>query len=149
METAKETLLTILRGCYNFYFRFTRISLFHGNSLIIQLTKDNCDDSYTTFKKGGIMGGVTTSLDFDESAMTQIQRAGLFRGMDSGFDFYLSNNGWHENSNTGNLYSIIYPIGGGGIDALVLVAEEDKIRLQIVCGSYTLLLCDPLTYSAS
>ena len=117
--------------------------------MILQLTKDNCDFSYTTFRKGGLMGGMVTKLDFEDDAMSRLQRNGVFQGLDSGFNLWLDRNGWYENSNVGNQYSIIYPIGGGGIDALVLVAEGDAVRLQIVTGNYIVLLCDPLTFSAT
>ncbi len=102
-QNTKLTLLTIMSGS-DFYFRFTRINLYRNSSMILQLTSDNCDYSYTTFRKGGLLGGMVTKLDFEDDAMSRLQRNGIFQGLDSGFDLWLDRNGWCQNSNEGDIF---------------------------------------------
>lgn len=66
--------------------------------------------------------------------------------MYSGFDLLLSSEGWFLNTNEPNQYSICYNVFAGGIDKLVLVVEEDKVRLQITSNSYIIILADAINF---
>ena len=66
--------------------------------------------------------------------------------MYSTFDLLLNPNGWYLNTDANNQYSIVYPINSGGIDFLVLIAEGEIVRLQIVSGEFIVLLTDVLNF---
>lgn len=140
---AKEKLQSILNGEINFYFRFSRIAVFKDGRLVANLNDTNSPGGGSVFKRGGLMGGIIAKIDIDkDDTWSMVQKCGAFRGMYSGFDLYLDFHGWQLNSNTPNQYSIVYFIGAGGIDSLVLIAEGEAIRLQIVSGHMTILLTD-------
>jgi len=145
--TAKQKLQSILNGEMDFYFRFKRIGVYKNGQLLANLTDDNSPGGGSVFRRGGMMGGITAQIDIDEEdTWAIIQRSGAFRGMYSGFDLYLDINGWQLNSDLPNQYSIAYPVGAGGIDYLVLIAEGEAVRLQIVSGQVVLLLTDVLNF---
>lgn len=144
---AKQKIQSILNGELDFYFRFTRIGIYKNGQLLANLTDANCPGGGSVFKRGGSMGGIIAKIDIDEEdTWAMIQSCGAFRGMYSGFDLYLDTHGWRLNSNVANQYSIIYPVGVGGIDYLVLIAEGEAVRLQIVSGQFILLLTDVLNF---
>lgn len=145
--TAKQKIQSILHGEIDFYFRFTRIGVYKNGQLVANLTDDNSPGGGSVFRRGGMAGGMVAQIDIDEEeTWTMIQRYGAFRGMYSGFDLYLDFNGWKLNTDEPNQYSIAYRVGAGGIDFLVLIAEGEAIRLQIVSGMYILLLTDVLSF---
>ena len=145
--TAKQKLQDILKGKVDFYFRFKRIGVYKDGTLLANLTDDNSPGGGSVFKRGGTFGGIVSKINFDEDATWAIiQRFGVFKGMYSGFDLWLDVNGWELNSDTPNQYSIVYPVNAGGIDFLVLVAEGDAVRLQIVSDNYIILLTDVLNF---
>ena len=144
---AKQKIQSILNGEMDFYFRFKRIGVYKNGQLLANLTDDNCPGGGSVFKRGGMLGGMVAKIDIDEDeTWSMIQRSGAFRGMYSGFDLYLDPHGWQVNTNTANQYSIVYPVGAGDIDFLVLIAEGEAIRLQIVSGQVILLLTDVLNF---
>lgn len=145
--TAKQKLQSILNGEMDFYFRFKRIGVYKNGQLLANLTDDNSPGGGSVFRRGGMTGGLVAQIDIDEEeTWSMIQRSGAFRGMYSGFDLYLDTHGWRLNSNDSNQYSIVYPVGAGGIDYLILVAEGEAVRLQIVSGQVVLLLTDVLNF---
>lgn len=145
--TPKQKLQKILNGEMDFYFRFTRIGVYKDGRLLANLTDENSPGGGSVFKRGGSLGGIVAKIDIDEDATWSIvQRLGAFKGMYSGFDLWLDVNGWHLNTDEIDQYSIIYPVGAGGIDFLVLIAERECIRLQIVSGDYIILLTDVLGF---
>ena len=89
MKTAPKEAIRMIANGSDFYFRFKTIDVIRNGQLLKKLTDSNCEDSSTTFRKGGPFGGIITKLDFAEEGMEAIQEEGTFRGMDSGFDLYL------------------------------------------------------------
>lgn len=133
----------------DFYFRFSTIEVIKNNNLIKKLSKDNCEDSSSTFRKGGPLGGIISKLDFEEEGFEDIQNLGAFLGMYSGFDLYILEP-WKWIEKTGETHSIAYYLMGGGIDVLVLKAgdTQNDIHLQIITSDgFTIQLSDPLTFS--
>ena len=140
---ARKKLQDILNGEINFYFRFKRIGVYKNGTLLDNLTDNNSPGGGSTFRRSAAIA----KIDFDEEGTWAIiQRLGLFRNMCSNFDLWLDFNGWQLNSDTHNEYSIFYPIQAGGIDYLLLIAEGNHVRLQIVSGNYALLLTDVLNF---
>lgn len=137
---AKDKLQEIMNGD-DFYFQFTRVGIYKNGKLILTLTNDNCEDATTIFRRSAVF----SQLDFGDT-MEYIQRCGVFIGMYSGFDLLLSSEGWFLNTNEPNQYSICYNVFAGGIDKLVLVVEEDKVRLQITSNSYIIILADAINF---
>lgn len=144
--TAKQKLQDILNGEKNFYFRFKRIGIYKNGTLLENLTDDNCSGGGSTFKRGDTCG-IFAKIDIDEvDTWNIIQRFGVFKNMYSTFDLLLNPNGWYLNTDANNQYSIVYPINSGGIDFLVLIAEGEIVRLQIVSGEFIVLLTDVLNF---
>lgn len=144
----KNAIARIATGC-DFYFRFNTIDVIRKGDLIVSLNDSNCEDSSSTFRKGGPMGGIVTKLDFDEEGMQAIQRAGAFRGMDSGFDLFLLEP-WRWIANAGPIHAIAYDVKAGGIDKFVIVAgdEDDAITVQIFTSNgFIVQLGDVLTFT--
>lgn len=137
---AKNKLQEILNG-NDFYFQFTRVGIYKNGKLLLTLTDDNCEDATTIFRRSAVF----SQLDFRDT-MEYIQRYGAFIGMYSGFDIFLDSEGWFINSNEPDIFSICYNVNTGGIDSLVLVAEGDKIRLQITSNQYIILLADVVNF---
>lgn len=137
---AKNKLQEILNGD-DFYFQFTRVSIQKNGKLTLTLTNDNCENATTIFRRSAVF----SQLDFRDT-MEYRQRCGIFIGMNSGFDIFLDSEGWFINTNESNQYSICYNVCAGGIDSLVLVAEEDKVRLQITSNQYILILADAISF---
>lgn len=54
--TPKEAINKIANGS-DFYFRFMTIDVIRNGELLKKLTDSNCEDSSTTFRKGGSFGG--------------------------------------------------------------------------------------------
>ena len=145
--TAKQKIQSILNGEINFYFLFQRIGVYKNGQLLANLTDANSPGGRSVFRRGGMAGGIVAQIDiYEEETWSMIQRSGAFRGMYSGFDLYLDLHGWRQNTNTPNQYSIVYPVGAGGIDYLVLIAEGEAVRLQIVSGQVILLLTDVVDF---
>ena len=146
--TAKQKIQSILNGEMDFYFRFQRIGVYKNGQLLANLTDANSPGGGSVFRRGGMAGGFVAQIDIcEEETWSTIQRSGAFRGMYSGFDLYLELNGWYLNSDDPNQYSIAYAVGAGGIDYLVLIAEGEAIRLQILSGQFVILLTDILYFS--
>lgn len=145
--TPKNAIAQIANGS-DFYFRFKTIDVIRNGNLLIKLTDDNCGDSSSTFRKGGEFGGIITKLDFDEDGMSAIQRAGAFRGMDSGFDLYLLGP-WRWIAKTGPIHAIAYDVNAGGIDKFVITAgdDNDAVNVQIFTSDgFIIQLGDVLTF---
>ncbi len=135
----------------DYYFRFKTIDVLRNGQLIKKLTDQNCDDSTTTFKKGGPMGGIITTLDFAEEGMEEMQKLGVFRGMEAGFDLYLLEP-WRWLSAVGPIHAIAYNVYAGGIDKFIIVAGDDSeaINLQIwTSDGYTVQLGDVMVFTVS
>lgn len=137
---AKNKLQEILDG-NDFYFQFTRVGIYKNGKPLLTLTDDNCEDATTIFKRSAVF----SQLNFRDT-MEYIQRCGAFIGMYSGFDILLDSKGWFINSNEPKQFSICYNVNAGGIDNLVLVAEEDNLRLQITSNQYIILLADVVNF---
>ena len=145
--TPKQKLQKILNGEMDFYFRFKRIGVYKDGRLLANLTDENSPGGGSVFKRGGMLGGIVAKIDIDEDrTWNMVQNLGVFRNTYSGFDLWLDVNGWHLNTDEINQYSIVYPVNASGIDFLVLVAEGENIRLQIVSGDYIILLTDVLNF---
>lgn len=132
----------------DFYFRFQTIDVIRNGQLVKKLTDDNCEDSTTTFKKGGPMGGIITTLDFAEEGMEGLQQLGIFRGMDSGFDLYLLEP-WRWIANSGPIHAIAYNVNAGGIDKFVIVGggDNEAVNVQIYTSNgFIVQLGDPMTF---
>ena len=141
----KDIIAYVSEGS-DFYFRFKEIDIIKDGNLIAKLTNDNCGDAYSTFRKGGGAGGIVTRLDFSEEGMCAIQKAGAFRGMEPGFDFFLLGR-WRWVANNRYIDVIAYDINSSGIDKICIVGSEDAIIVQIFTDDgYTVQLCNPLDY---
>ena len=143
----KDAIQMIANGS-DYYFLFKTIDVIRNGQLIKKLINDNCEDSTTTFRKGGSMGGIITKLDFAEEGMEDLQRLGIFRGMDSGFDLYLFEP-WRWIASLGPIQAITYNVRAGGIEKFVIVAGDDSkaINVQIwTSDGYTIQLGDPMTF---
>ena len=141
----KDIIAYVSEGS-DFYFRFKEIDIIKDGNLIAKLTNDNCGDAYSTFRKGGETGGIVTHLDFSEEGMCAIQKAGAFRSMEAGFDFFLLGR-WRWVANNRYIDVIAYDINSSGIDKICIVGSEDAIIVQIFTDDgYTVQLCNPLDY---
>lgn len=144
---SKTVIEHVARGG-DYYFRFKTIDIIKNGQLVIKLNESNCDDSTSTFRKGGLGGGIVTTLDFYDDGMEKLQAYGIFRGMESGFDFYLLD-GWRWIANAGPVHAIAYDIKASGIDKLVLVATDEAPVLQIfTTNGYIVQLADPMIFNA-
>lgn len=147
-NTPKDAIKMIANG-NDFYFRFTTIEVKKNDKLLIRLTKDNCEDSTSTFRKGGPFGDIVTKLDFEEEGLEAIQNLGAFMGMDYGFDLHIFGS-WNWCERKGPVHSIAYYLMGGAIDALILEAGDlpNDIALQVVTSDgFTIILGNPMTFS--
>ena len=146
MRTNPKDTITYISEGSDFYFRFREIDVIRNEKLVINLTNDNCGDAYSTFRKGGSMGGIVTHLDFSEEGMRAIQKAGAFRGMESGFDFFLLGK-WRWVASNRYMDIIAYDIKSSGIDKICIVGGGDTVVVQIFTDDgYTIQLGNPLDY---
>ena len=125
----KPTIQHIANGG-DFYFRFREIDVLRNGTLIKKLTDDNCGDSSSTFRKGGSGGGIIATLDFDEEGMAAMQRLGVFRGMESGFDLYLLGP-WRWIANNGPIWVIAYDVNAGGIDKFIIAGGDSREAINV------------------
>jgi hypothetical protein len=149
MITSPKNAIQAIATGSDYYFRFKTIDVIRNGSLLTKLTSANCEDSTSTFRKGGPGGGMIAQLDFDESGMSAIQRVGAFIGMDSGFDLYLIGP-WRWIMKSGAIHAIAYDVNAGGIAKFVITAgdERDAINVQIFTSDgYIIQLGDPMTFS--
>lgn len=148
MYTSPQNAIQYIASGSDFYFRFQTIDIVRNGNLVKKLTSENCEDSTTTFSKGGPMGGIITKLDFAEEGMEAIQNLGIFQGMDSGFDMYLLEP-WRWISNSGPIKAIAYNVFAGGIEKFVIVAGEESkaISVQIYTSNgFIVQLGDPMVF---
>ena len=143
MQNAKEKLQNILHGEMDFYFRFMQINVYKNGALQMKYT----EDANSTFRRGGLAGGIVAQLDIDDDdTWEMIQKQGAFVGMYSGFDLFLNPGGWREQTNTSLEYAISYPIFANGIDYLILSTKDDSISLLITSGQLTLELTSIMNF---
>lgn len=128
----KDAIQMIANGS-DYYFLFKTIDVIRNGQLIKKQTNDNCEDSTTTFRKGGSMGGIITKLDFAEEGMEDLQRLGFFRGLDSGFDLYLLEP-WRWIASSEPIQAIAYNVRAGGIEKFVIVAGDDSKAINVKFG---------------
>lgn len=145
--TPKEAIKLIANGS-DFNFRFSAIEVIKNDKTLKKITKDNCEDPTSTFRKGGIYSGIATKLDFEDEALEAIQNLGALIGMDYGFDLYITEP-WTWIEKNEKVYSIAYYLMGGAIDVLIFEAQDtpNDIRLQVITSDgFTIQLSDPITF---
>ena len=148
--TPKEAINLIANGS-DYYFRFSTIEVIKNDKILKKITKDNCEDPTSTFRKGGSFSGIVTKLDFEEEGLEEIQSLGALIGMDYGFDLYITEP-WTWIEKNEKVHSIAYYLMGGTIDVIIFEARDipNAIQLQILTSDgFIIRLSDPIIFSVS